>query len=177
MTMFLESPWPAIVIGAAALGLLGVAYQNTGQPRLRTAMFGVPVVVLALLLVEWLIVTQREAISNTLEDMAVALESNQLEAVMAYLAPEAAKIRSDAQQYLPGVEISDANIGGDLQVVVNRLTNPPSARATFTGRISGANRSPAERSPYENLVRKFTLTLRQEGDRWLITGYEMGGPR
>ena len=177
MMMFLESPWPALVIGAATLALLGVAYHNTGHRRLLTAMFAAVGVTCVLLLVQFLVVTQREAISNTLEDVAVALESNQLETVLGYLAPEADRIRGNARQYLPGVEIGDANIGGDLQVTINRLTNPPSARATFTGRISGVNRSPAERNPYENFVRKFTLTLRQDDERWLITGYEMGGPR
>lgn len=177
MTMFLESPWPALVVGALALGLLGVAYHNTGHPRLRLAIIAAVGVTLLMLLVQWLVVTEREAVSDTLEQMAVALESNQIDAVLGYLAPDAGAIRTDAQRYLPGVEISDANIGGDLQVTVNRLTNPPTARATFTGRISGVNRSPAERSPYENFVRPFTLTLRQEGDRWLITGYEMGGLR
>jgi len=175
MTALLESPWPAIVVGVMAAGLLGVAYHNTGNPRLRWAMAGTLAAVLLLLLVEWLVVTDREAIADTLEDVAVALETNDLDAVLAYLAPEGDRIRLDAQRYLPAFEISDANVGGDLEVVVNRVTNPRTARVTFTGRISGASRNLAERSPYENFVRPFTLRLREDEDRWLITDYDMGG--
>jgi hypothetical protein len=129
-----------------------------------------------MLVVERLVVTPREAIADTLEELALALETNHIENAMAFLAPDGEQIRRDAQHYLPGVTISDANIGGDLDVVINRLTNPPTARATFTGRISGVNKG-LDRSPYENFVRRFTLLLRRDGDRWLVTGYEMGGMR
>jgi hypothetical protein len=178
MTAFLESPWPALGLAALALGLLGVAWHNTRHPRLIHGMFGVLALMLVLLLVQWLVVTDREAIANRLEGMAVALESNDLERVMAFLAPDGDRIRADARHYLPGVEVSDANVGGDLIVTVNRLTSPPSARATFTGRITAANRNPAERMPHDNFVKKFTLKLRQEpGGSWLVTDYEMGDLR
>jgi hypothetical protein len=129
-----------------------------------------------LLAVEWLVVTDREHVSNTLEDVADALETNDLDLVMGFIAPEATRLRSDAQTYLPNIVIRDANIGGDLEVTVNRLTNPPTARATFTGRLTGASRGP-DRWPHENFVRKFTLKLRQEEDRWLLTDYELGDLR
>lgn len=177
MTAFLESPWPAIALGLLTASLLAVAWYNTRDSRLRLAILAVCGVTLLLVLVECLVVTDREAIAETLEQTAVALESNEISRVMAFLAPDADRIRADAQRYLPGVQISDANVGGDLEVTINRLINPPTARATFTGRISGANRNPAERAPYDNFVRRFTLTLRQDGHRWLITGYELGGIR
>jgi hypothetical protein len=173
MSEFLESPWPAVWLGAIALALLGVAWHNTRDRRLLQGMAGALAVTLILILVEWLVVTDREAVANTLEDVAVALESNDLSRVLAFLAPDADRLRNDAQRYLPGVEISDANIGGDLVVTVNQLTSPPTARATFTGRITGTNVNPGERMPYDNFVRRFTLRLRRDAGRWLLIDYEM----
>ena len=176
MVAFLESPWPALWLGLLAEVLLGVAWYQTGNKRLFQAMAGALVVMLLLLALELLVVTDREAVSNTLEATASALETNDLNQVTAFLAPDATKLRADAERYLPNLMVRDANIGGDLEVTVNRLTNPPTARATVTGRINAASRG-AERLPYENFVRKFTLKLRQEGDRWLLTDYEMGDLR
>jgi hypothetical protein len=177
MDAFLESPWPALGLGALALALLGVAWHNTRDRRLLQAMLGVIAVMLLLLLIQWLVVTDREAVAHALEETAQALESNDLNRVLAHLAPEGDRIRADAQRYLPHVEISDANIGGDLEVTVNRLTSPPSARATFTGRITGVNRIPGETIPYDNFVKKFTLKLREGDSGWLITDYEMADLR
>ncbi len=39
------------------------------------------------------------------------------------------------------------------------------------------NRIPGETMPYDNFVRKFTLKLRQDDSRWLITDYEMADLR
>lgn len=176
MSAFLESPWPALWLGLVAEALLGVAWFQTGNKRLFQAMIGALVVVLLLLALEALVVTDREAVSNTLENTASAMATNDLNQVLAFIAPEATKLRADAERYLPNVMVRDANIGGDLEVTINRLTNPPTARATFTGRINAASRG-AERLPYENFVKKFTLKLRQEGDGWLLTDYEMGDLR
>jgi hypothetical protein len=176
MTALLESPWPALWLGLIAEALLGVAWYQTGHRRLMQAMAGVVGLVLLLLAIEWLVVTDREQVSNTLEDTARALETNDLDQVLAFLAPEADRLRSDAQRYLPNLNVREANVGGDLEVTINRFTNPPTARATFTGRITGASRGP-DRFPHENFVRKFTLKLRQDGDRWLLTDYEMGDLR
>lgn len=177
MIMFLESPWPAALLGGIALALLGVAYHHTRDRRLPLAMLGALVLTLLLLALEWWVTTDREAISLTLEDVAVALEANDIDRVLAFIAPEADEMRADALNYLPGVEISDANVGGDLQVAVNRFTSPRTARATFTGRITGVRRQPSERGPYDTFVRKFTLKLREDQQGWLITGYDMDGVR
>ncbi len=88
MNAFLESAWPALGLGLLALALLGVAWHNTRHRRLPHAMLGVVVAMLLLLLVQWLVVTDREAVANSLEEMAQALESNDLNRVMAHLAPK-----------------------------------------------------------------------------------------
>lgn len=172
MEMLLESPWPYIWTGVLALVLLGVAFFNTRHPKLLSAMAGVLVVTLLLVLMEWAVVTDRESVENTLEDVALALESNDLDRVMAYMSPTAGNIRNHAQMFLPRIEVSDANVGGDLKVTINRLTSPPTARAEFTGRISFKGRSPGEAFPYDNFVRKFAIKLRQSGDGWLLDEYE-----
>src|SRR5262245_54422670 len=105
MIAFLESPWPALWLGLLAEALLGLAWYQTGNKRLFQAMVGALVVMLLLLALELLVVTDREAVSNTLEDTANAMETNDLNQVLAFIAPEATKLRTDAERYLPNVMV------------------------------------------------------------------------
>jgi hypothetical protein len=171
MQWLLESPWPALGIGAVVIALLVVTWQNTRRRGLLTAMGAVLACVLLLLLIEWAVVTDQEAVEQTLEEMATALESNDPNQVLSHLAPDATQMRSAASHYLPSVTISDANVGNDLKVTVNRLTTPITARAEFTGRLT-FEKQPRNEMPYNNFVRKFSIRLRKEGDRWLLLDYE-----
>lgn len=172
MSWLLETPWPSIWVGAIIIGLLAVALVNTGKRALFAAMFGVAGVVLLLVLVEWLVETDTEQIENTMERVAVALETNDVQNVLALMAPDATEIRSLAESQLPRVDISDANIGGDLQVTVNHLTIPPTARAQFTARINGTSRTPSDGFGHDTFVRRVSLKLRKTEGRWLLTEFE-----
>jgi hypothetical protein len=176
MELLLESPWPALFVGIPVLVLLAIAYTNTRQRRLLTAAGCVLVGMLLMVLLEMFVVTEREAVEQTLEAVAQALESNDLEAVLAHLSPEAASIRAAAMTYLPGVRVSDANVGNDLEVTINRLTSPPTARAEFTGRISFDKQSGPQAVPYNNFVRKFAIKLERSGQQWLLSSYETSQP-
>jgi hypothetical protein len=57
-----------------------------------------------------------------------------------------------------------------LEVQFNRYANPPTAQAEFVARIVVKDRR--GEFPYENFVHPFTVFLRKDGDRWLMTGYD-----
>lgn len=173
MQALFESPWPAIWFGVLAEALLGVAFFNTRRVALIWAMAGVLVVTGLLLVTEWAVVTDVESVEYTLEAVARALESNDIEQVLAHVAPEAGPLRAAIRTYVPSIEISDANVGGDLKVTVNHFTQPATARAEFTGRISGKARNPSRGIPYDNFFQRFAIKFRQEGDHWLLADYEL----
>ena len=64
MVIFLESPWPILLIGIAVEAVLAVMLLRTGQGRLLWAMLGMAAVVLLGLAVERLVVTDREAVGK-----------------------------------------------------------------------------------------------------------------
>jgi hypothetical protein len=174
MAWLVEDPWPVVVGTLAVLGVLAVVLYRTGRGIFIAAMIAVALLGCGLLLVERLVVTERERVEAALEGAAAALERNDLEGVLSHIAPEAGAMRASVAAVLPGVEVTDANIGGDLKVTFNNLTNPPSARADFTGRVTLKSRSPSLAFPFDNFVRPFTVRLRREGDRWVMTEYQMG---
>ena len=65
-------------------------------------------------------------------------------------------------------DVDKAVIGG-LSIEINRLTSPPTAHARFMARGTGRDRS--GQIPYNTYGQRVDVELRQEGDRWLVTGY------
>ena len=172
MVIFLESPWPILFIGIAVEAILAIVLLQTRLGRVLWAVIGVAAFVLLGLLVEWLVVTEQEAIEHTLDEAVAAVEANDLDRVLACISPRAAKPRSEARWILGRADMKRARING-LEIKINRLTNPPTATAKF--QAIGAARDRLGEIPYQGFAQNVTVDLRKEGDRWLVTGYTVEG--
>lgn len=174
MNWLLESPWPAVTLGVVAQAVLVIGLIRTRQAKWVFGMIAAAVVTGALVLVERLVVTETEAVQDALDGTARALETNDTQAVLDYFttnSPRLAEVRSA----LSHVTVREARVGGDLEVRLNRLTSPPSATTFFTGRISAKDARGA--IPYEQMIRKFKVTLHREQGRWRIFDYDDVDPR
>jgi len=170
MNWLFEDPLTVIVAGVLIEILLGVALSHTGEVRVLWAMGGVLGLTLVLLVVEQVVVTDREQIADTLTAAAAALETNNAAAISPFIAPEAADMRARAEQVLSMVKIEDASFSG-LEVILNSHMKPPTAQANFIGKFSGQ----AANMPYKNAWRRLEVDMRREGDRWVMTDYKLGG--
>jgi hypothetical protein len=169
-----EDPTTLIVAGALIEVLLGIGLFKSGRGVLALPMIGVLVLVGLGVLVERLVVTDREHVETALDGVCRALMANDVEGVLKHIDPEAGGIRSHVQSILPRAHITDARLY-DVVIRVNHHTSPPSAQADFTGRVKG--RFQGDGGGGEGpVLRKFTVNFRQEGDNWLITDYEDHGP-
>jgi hypothetical protein len=165
MTPLVESPWPALTLGVVLLVALAIALVRTGRVFVLVAMAAVLALTAGLLVWESLVVTEREAIEDTLYAAAAAVAANDAPAVVTHFTAES-PARGEVEQALARFSVIEARVGGDLEIATNQLTNPPSARAFFTGRIRAHDNR--REIPYENLIRKFRVVLHREDDRWLI---------
>jgi hypothetical protein len=73
--IFLESPWPILLIGIAAEAVLAILLLRTGQGKWLLAMLGAGLVVLLGLLVERLVVTDGKLVQQTLDAAVAAVEA------------------------------------------------------------------------------------------------------
>ena len=81
--------------------------------------------------VERLVVTDNKLIAAVLYDTAAALEANDLNRVLAHVAADADyDPRARPASALSEAEITELKIRY-LEIKINRLTSPPSAKATF----------------------------------------------
>jgi len=169
MMVFVESPWPILFIGIAVEAVLAFLLLRTGLGKYLIAMIGVAVVVVAGLVVEHFVITDRKAVAQTLDAAVAAVRTNNLQGALDCISPSAQKCRTFTSWVFGRVQFDEAHFSG-LEVKVNRLTSPPSAEAKFLAVGRGTDRK--GEMPYHGFARHVILQLQLEGGRWLVTGYD-----
>jgi hypothetical protein len=169
MTTLVENPVPVIVVAIFAEAVLAVMLVKSGRGVLLGAMAGVLVVALGLVGLERLVVTDRERIEATLDGCAAALQDNDLDGLLGYISPSDTASRTEAARALRLIEFSKVTLG-DPEITINRLTSPHTAHVVLRAYAAGRLRS----GEFEGTMRpiRFEVELRQEGDRWLVTGHK-----
>jgi hypothetical protein len=147
--------------------ILAIYLVRSGRAVVIAAMVVVLVVTAALLILERIIVTDAEAVEDTLYAAAGALEANDPPQVLA-LFSTASPHRGEVQSILSHVTVREARIG-DLEIHFGEGARPSTATATFIGRVQA--RDDRGQIPYEQMIRRLRVTLRREADRWLIYDY------
>ena len=169
--IFLESPWPILVVGIAAEAILAVMLIRTGRGVLLGAMAAVAAVVGIGVLIEQSVITERKQVTVTIEDAAAALEANDLPRLLKLLAPDAAKTRQEAALAMQQAEFVQVRIR-NLDIHFIATTSPRTAKATFTVIATGKDRrgevGQVTLRPFPMVVR-----LRLDSGRWLITDHEL----
>ncbi len=130
----LESPWPAIVCGIFVEAILAVVFVNTRRKSVLVAMAVVLLLAAGGVALEKWWVTDREEIESTLNEIADALEANDLERVLSFIAPDAEETPGLARIYMALVTVKSAKVR-NLEVEINRLTSPPVAKTRFMGNV------------------------------------------
>lgn len=174
MTWLVEERLPILLLGASAAAIMLVVVLQTRRLPAAIGFAAVVLVTIATLVVEALVVTEVERVENTIYAAADALENNEVDSVLAMIAPDATEMRRRAERILPDATFRRVKINNDLKVTINRLAQPPTAEARFTCYYEVEYRP--DLNPYPKGVRRFEVTLVQDGDQWLFLGYEMTDP-
>ena len=155
MTWLLENPMPVVYLSAVAAAVLLVALVKTGRAKLIWAIAGVLVVTVIVVLVSWLVETDREKIAAVLAGGAKAVESNNLEAFLEYVVPDSAVARR-AKAQLPRLRFSKVTILDEPKIE----TQGNQAKAAFNVIVvvNGLRGG-----------RFITVFFRRFGEKWLAT--------
>jgi hypothetical protein len=168
MTWLVEDRW-TIIIGTAIVALLmTIIAWKTGRSVLLLATVGVALVGGLLVLIEWLVVTDRETVYDTIDQIAAAVEANDLAAMSEFISTgtDAAAMPHEVRAAMASRSFREIHVSRERKIVINRHTSPPKATATFTAWAQlGEFRTPPQ---------KVKLTFRLEGDRWRVTKFSYG---
>jgi hypothetical protein len=167
--IFLESPIPILCIGIFVEAALGLILWRTGRGAILWAMAGTMLVVLGGVLLERMVVTERELVEQTIDEAAAALEANDEHRVFEYIVPSAIELRALVHTGLQRAEVTRAKITG-LDIDINDLTSPPTAEVHVHGSLSFKDRH--GESPFDSYpINQLSLNMRRDPQRWIITGY------
>jgi len=161
----------AIVIwlgGAVLFAMAGIAYWQLRTFAALLAMLAVVFLTGALLVVEHVIETPREAVERTLNELVDAIEANDLPGVLSHIAPTANDVRADAEALMPLVVVKKANIVDTPKITVDAEAQPPTATVKCQGFVELTIRQNGMHGAYLDHV---TIDFIAEGDRWLIDRY------
>ena len=169
MTIFLESPWPAILMGIVAEAILAAVLVTTRRAVVLWAMGAVLTVALMGVALELLVVTEREQVEASLDGIVAALKANDLDRLLRdYIAPDAYRTRGRASWALGRVEIQHAHYH-DLSITINDLTTPPTADVEFFGVVHYRDR--LGEIPREYYSAHFVAEFELRDGRWMVTDH------
>ncbi len=187
MDSLYESPIPVLLVGLVVGSSLGVLYLNSRHRGLLIGMGVVLTLVVAGIVLERSVKTDREQIAETLDQLTSALQADGLEENTANEVIEAVlrvvtnaesvsaeRTRGLVSTNLSLVKITRATYS-NLRVEVNKLSLPPSAKVRFNAKISGEGRGllsqVVQRYPYPlefDIKMVYEEDDRYDGPRWLI---------
>lgn len=164
--LFFESPVTLGVLGAVLAIMALVVWIKGGFSAALYTALGLILLTIALVLLSIRVQTDREAITTVLDDVAAAVQRNDLPAVLVHILPSAATSVRQAKTEFPNYHFTEARITGIKGIEVDRSRQ--SAIAEFYVAISlDANGNQVDG------VRRFVRTYFVKHDgRWLVNNYE-----
>jgi hypothetical protein len=178
MMWLMESPLAILGVGVAVLAVLFVALQQTGKKGILLAMLITTLLFAGLLVLERSVVTDRESVEATLQEIAGALETNDIDLVVSHISESAPEITSDAKRYLRMGTIQEVKIKKIHSVELRMENPPPVASVDFNVLIVAEDRSGALGT--RRVPKRLKVVFCQEGGAWRVSKYKMEeviGPR
>ena len=176
MTMLLESPLPIAVVGGLLATLALIVYFARRTGATFAALIAVIALTILLLVVERVVLTERERVEVALATMLDAIEANDLAGATALVDPAAAQIRRDIEALMPLMRVEAANSAAE-QITLDEAAQPPTATSQFQAYLRALHQKSGLPVAYVN--QRVDLHWVKRGDRWLLedyTAYWQGQP-
>jgi len=152
--------------------VLAVALLKTGRGVLLFAMIGVLVVAAGVYGIDVLIVSDEERVAESLYGICHAMEADDQEAVLSYIAPRNLDTRNRAI-WAMDQGIVDSWTTRGLEIKINEVEFPRTAKVGFIGTISGRYEASPDLGSQTAKLR-FVLTFEEQEDgQWLIIDHSV----
>jgi hypothetical protein len=176
--MFLDQPIYIALIGILAAVLVGIVWTSTGRKEWLFALGAVIVLTAGMLVVERLVVTDREAIRQTLADIARDVKSNSTAKVVAHIAPANSELIQRAQSEMPNYQFTDCRVTKVHSIDVDAKAEPRTAKVEFNVVASGTFRQGNLELADSSVPRWVRLQLvRDKNGSWKVEDYSHAPPQ
>jgi hypothetical protein len=176
--MFLDQPIYIALFGLLLAVVAGGIWTTTGRKAWLLVVGFVIVVTAGLLVVERLVVTDREAIRQTLADLARDVKSNTVSQVVAHIDPASTEVINEAQREMPNYQFTDCRITKVHEIKVDAGAQPRTAVVEFNVVASGTFRQGSMELADSSVPRWVRLNLvRDDSGAWKVTDYTHDAPQ
>ncbi|HZZ28352.1 MAG TPA: hypothetical protein VFE46_10160 [Pirellulales bacterium] len=170
ITWFTEDPTPILIGGGVILFVLGVLFLKYGRAGILVAMAGIALVMGSAMLIDHLVVTEREQVANVIYNAADAAERNDFDACLACISPMATEVKTEARHWIAQAKFDSVSISG-MEVKLDRTTNPMTATAEFRAFATGLFSDRGSPYPFK-YVSHLAVKLQKQGTHWLVMNYQ-----
>jgi hypothetical protein len=171
MEIFLESPIAVVAAGIVLLAITAYVWVNTGR---REALWGMGVIALltvVMLFVCETVITDREALRQTLKEIALMVETNDAASVPRYVVRSKPELADQGQREMGRHKFEGCTITKIHEINIDPKHQPPRAEVTFNASVGGEFLDGQYSSP--NVIRGFTVIFLKEDDgKWRVESYE-----
>ena len=171
-TWLTEDPTPILIVGGIALAAIIAAVYFTGRAVFLLGAAVILPVLGAVLLVDFMVVTDRERVGDVISAGAAAVEANRLDDLLKLVSPQAKQLQDLARSTLKMVAFTSVRVTSTPKIVINPVTSPKSAEATFmaVAEVKGNITNNAE----IKVPRRVRVTFEWQNDRWMVTDARWG---
>lgn len=173
MNVLYEQPLTILVVGALSVVAALVALIKTGRIGFLYGAGGLIALTALLLMVERRTITMKEEVRGVLDDISTELTTDNVPAVLDYIAPSAEDIRDKAEQILKKVRVDRVSIKPNLQVTPKN-GDANHVVATFNAVAVGSERRGVVKD--QPSPQFFTVEFIRDGGAWRILNYDRQSP-
>jgi hypothetical protein len=174
MLWLYEQPLVIVALGVGLILALGAAWSASGRKELLYACGMAFILLVAGLIVEKVVVTDREAVRATVLQIARDVQHNDRRAVLAHIYSGSPQLRKQAEAELSKVEFTELRITRIHLVDVDRRAEPRSAIVEFNVIGSGSERGGVGMDHIAQWVKLHML--REKDGRWTVADFEHDSP-
>jgi hypothetical protein len=175
MNWLFDRPVYVALLGVMFCVPIAIAWVMTGRKEVLYVLAVAFSIFVGLLIMERMVVSDREAIEATVQQIARDVQANDHPAVQRHVYSGSPKLLKEVQAELSNYKFIECRITSQPEVEVNAKDQPRSAQVTFLAaaagdfKYEGMSASATKEAP---IRRRITLNMRKEADgRWTVESY------
>ncbi|MFN0019779.1 MAG: hypothetical protein ACKVP0_16100 [Pirellulaceae bacterium] len=179
MNWLFDRPVSIAIMGLMLCIPIAIGWVMSGRKEMLYALAVAFALFVGLLIMERVVVTDREALEATVVQIARDVQANDHQAVQRHIYSGSPQLKQKVQAELPNYKFIECRITSQPEIEVNAKDEPRSAKVSFLAaaagdfKYEGMTASASKEAP---IRRRIILKMKKEADgRWAVDDYDHEG--
>jgi divalent metal cation (Fe/Co/Zn/Cd) transporter len=137
MNWLFDRPVYVAILGVGFSVPIAIAWVMSGRKEVLYVLAAAFALFVALLIMERVVITDREAVETTVQQIARDVQANNLQAVQRHVHSAAPLLQQRVQKELPNYVFTECRITSQPEIEVNAKDQPRSAKVSFLAAAAG----------------------------------------